>query len=49
MIDLLRIKVATGQDDWEQLTADYEKDYIRNVIQDERKRAINFLRESIGD
>lgn len=49
MIDLLRIKVATGQDDWEQLTADYDKDYIRNVIQDERRRAINFLRESIGD
>lgn len=49
MIDLLKIKVESGQGDWKQITADYDKDYIRKVIQDERDRAINFLKESIGD
>lgn len=48
MLDLLHINVVTDGDEWENLTASYDKEYVRNVIKDERDKAIKYLVESIG-
>lgn len=48
LLDLLRIEVA-GEEEWDTLTARYDKEHVRNVINEERNKTFKYLQESIGN
>lgn len=48
MLDLLHIDLPDGESEWESLAASYDKDYVRGIIQEERDKAILYLKNSIG-
>lgn len=48
LLELLHIKATTNGEDWDSLTATYDKAYVRKVIEDERKKAMQYLKESIN-
>lgn len=48
MLDMLHISVAPDGDDWDTLTANYDKDYVSAVIKAEKEKAVKFLVESVG-
>lgn len=48
MLDMLQISVALDGDDWDTLTANYDREYVRAVIKAEKEKAIKFLVESVG-
>lgn len=47
LIEMLHININTDLSDVKTLTASYDKEYIHNVVQEERKKAIQFLQESV--
>lgn len=49
MLDLLHIELATDTIVQNELSTGYDKDYVRTVINEERSKAVEFLRESIGN
>lgn len=48
MLEMLKIRTAADGDDWNTLTANYDKDYVRAIIKAEKERAVNYLMESVG-
>ena len=49
LLDLLQIEISSDIRKGEGiLTANYNKDYVRVVIENERKKAISYLIESVG-
>ena len=48
LLDLLQIDVNNDGDDWESLTASYDRDFINEVIEKERNKSIEYLKNSIG-
>lgn len=48
MVDLLQIKNVAENDDIHALFAKYDKDYVREVIKQEKEKSITFLRTSLG-
>ncbi len=48
LLDLLQIQIDNDGDDWESLTASYDKDFVRDVINRERQTSIKYLSDSIG-
>ena len=49
MLDLLHIDVAADNKDWDKMTADYDKEYVCKIIQEEKDKAVKFLVESVGN
>lgn len=48
MMDLLKIKKTSENRNLKALTATYDKDFVREVMEAEREKAFRFLNESIG-
>ncbi|MCR5718975.1 MAG: polysaccharide pyruvyl transferase family protein [Lachnospiraceae bacterium] len=49
MLDLLHITIGGKDDNWEKMTASYDKEFVREVIEKEREKSLKFLRDSIGE
>lgn len=49
LLDLLHIKTTIDGCEGSMLTADYDKQFVHQVIEEERKKAIVFLTECLGD
>ncbi|SHJ60299.1 hypothetical protein [Pseudobutyrivibrio xylanivorans] len=48
MLDLLQIDINSDGVDWESLTATYDREFVKEVIERERQKSIQYLKESIG-
>ncbi|SHJ48885.1 polysaccharide pyruvyl transferase family protein [Pseudobutyrivibrio xylanivorans] len=48
MLDLLQIDINSDGDDWESLTATYDREFVKEVIERERQKSIQYLKDSIG-
>lgn len=47
LLELLHIESCVDGEDWNSLTASYDKEYVRKIIEEERKKAITYLQNSI--
>lgn len=48
MLDLLHIDISEGGTEWETLAAAYDKEYVKRVIDEEREKAVEYLKDSLG-